>query len=298
VNPLLPGLALALCLVIAVRGAALARSTPEGAERLLGLDGSERRRRRSLYAGLRTALGRRFGRSVLGLMTDRRKAFVRHRIDAAGRPGGLTLEGYAATKAASTIILGLLGLLLVLITGSPLLLPALALVGWLQLDLSLAAQAKRRQAQIERDLPDFLDVLVVTVNAGLGFRDALGRVADSLGGPLGQECRIALQQMGYGAARRTAFEGIRERSDSEALSQFMTALLQAEELGAPLGEALNAIADDMRKSFGQRARREAARAVPRISIIVVIIVMPGVMILLLAAFFIGSGADYGALLGG
>lgn len=297
-NPLLPALGVVLCFLIGVRGIALMRSVPVGAVRVIGLTEAEQRRRESLLARVRATLGRRFGRNVLQLMSQKRLAVIRHRIDAAGRPGGMTIETYGARKAATALLYGALGVVLTLLTGQVLLIPALLVLGWVQVDFALGAQARRRQSQIERDLPDFLDVLVVTVQAGLGFRDALGRVADALGGPMGQECRIALQQMGYGAARRTAFEGIRERSDSESLSQFMTALLQAEELGAPLGDALSAIADDMRKAFGQRARREAAKAVPRISAIVVVIIMPAVLILLLAAFFLGSGADYTQLFSG
>lgn len=297
-NPLLPGLGLALCLLLGLRGVALARSAPEGLQGLLDADDLRRSPRRSALGALNARLGSRFGGRMLGAMSARRRAFTSHRIDAAGHPGGMTLESYAAAKAAATILFAGLGLVLVVLTGNLVVLPALALFGWLQGDLRLAATAKRRQARIERDLPDFLDVLVVTVQAGLSFRDAMGRVGDALGGPLGEECRIALQQMGYGQARRAAFEGIRDRSDSESLGQFMTALLQAEELGAPLGDTLSAIAEDMRRSFGQRARREAARAVPRISAITVLIIMPGVIVLLLGAFFVNSETDYGALFGG
>jgi tight adherence protein C len=298
VNPLLPAIGLTLCLLIGLRGLVLARSAPAGAERLLGLRDVERQSQGSLLTRLRTALGRRFGRSFLRLMSEKRRNTIRHRIDAAGRPGGLTLEGYAAELAASIVMTSAMGLILMALTANVLLLVAFPLLGWLQVDLRLTTQAKRRQAQIDRDLPDFLDVLTVTVQAGLGFRDALGRVADALPGPLGAECRIALQQMGYGAARRTAFEGIRDRSDSEALGQFMTALLQAEELGAPLGDALQAIAEDMRKTFGQIARRQAARAVPRISVIIAVTVLPAVIILLLSTVFIASGTDFGAFFGG
>lgn len=294
-SPLLAGLALALCFLLAARGLALARSTPPGLARYLATDDAPTRRR-SLLATASAALGRRFGASALGATSHKRRTLLRHRIDAAGRPGGMTLESFAAAKAASTVLFSLLGLLVFVLAGNVLVLPLLALFGWLQADLRLAGQARRRQAQIERDLPDFLDVLVVTVQAGLGFRDALGRVSDALGGPLGEECRIALQQMGYGQARRAAFEGIRDRSDSESLAQFMTALLQAEELGAPLGDALSQIADDMRKSFGQLARRQAARAVPRISVITVVFIVPAVIVLFVVAFYLSSGADYGALL--
>jgi tight adherence protein C len=297
VSPLWPALALAACVVIAGTGLALVRSVPAGSDRLLGLD-VEGRKRSPILPRIRAAIGRRFGRTALVLMSQKRRALIRHRLDAAGRPGGLTtVEAYASVKAASTVLFGLGGLVLGLLLSNPVLVPLFAALGWMQTDFAVAAQARRRQARIERDLPDFLDVLALTVGAGLGFRTALARVSDMMGGPLGQEVRIALQQMGYGAARRSAFEGIRDRNDSESLSQFMTALLQAEELGAPLADTLDDIAEDMRKSFAQRARREAARAVPRVSLITTMIIVPAVVVLLLAAMYIGSGLAGGGLFG-
>ena len=115
----------------------------------------------------------------------------------------------------------------------------------------------------------------MTVRAGLGYRSALQRVAESLGGPAGEEMLIALRQMDLGASRRDAFLALRERNDSESLSTFIGAQLQAEELGVPLSEALNDIALDMRRSAAQNARRRAARAAPRISLIVTTLIVPG-----------------------
>jgi len=291
VNPLLPAAALTLCLLGVIRGVVLLRSTPEGAERLFTTEEESGGRRRSLLGRLQAALGRRFGRRALALMSQRRIALIRHRLDAAGRPGGMTVEGYAGAKAASAIIGAGAGGLVALLSANPLPIPLCAALGWLQVDFAISARARARQAQIDRDLPDFLDVLTITVGAGLGFRAALGRVSDAMGGPLGEEVRTALRQMGFGAARRSAFEELRERNDSEALIQFVTALLQAEELGAPLGETLGSIAEDMRKAFQQRARRQAARATPRVSLVITTVIVPAIMIVMIAALYISIAPD-------
>ena len=129
----------------------------------------------------------------------------------------------------------------------------------------------------------------MTVRAGLGYRLALSRVAEALGGPVGEEMLIALRQMELGASRRAAFEALRDRNGSEQLSSFVAAQLQAEELGVPLSEALNDIAADMRRAAHQAARRRAARAAPRVSLIVTSLIVPGTMILIVASIFLGSG---------
>lgn len=293
----LSALALALCVLLLVAGLTMVRSEAAGAQRVASRSTAVGHPQRSFIEVFRAEVARHFARHVLALTTSKRRAVIRHRIDVAGHPGGLTMDGYAGAKAVSTVAFGLLGLLFAVIAGSPLFVVALAYLGWLRVDLSLASQAKRRQARIDRDLPDFLDILAVTVSAGLGFRSALARVADALGGPLAEEIHTALQQMGYGVARRAAFEGIRDRNDSQPLSQFMSALLQAEDLGAPLGDTLNAIAADMRKSFAQNARAEAARAVPRVSVITATVMVPGFLILMLGTLMVASGANFGRFFG-
>ena len=106
---------------------------------------------------------------------------------------------------------------------------------------------------------------------------------------------IALRQMELGASRRAAFEALRDRNASEQLQSFVAAQLQAEELGVPLSEALNDIATDMRRAAHQAARRRAARATPRVSLIVTSLILPGTMILIAVAIFLGSGLQDGGL---
>ena len=96
----------------------------------------------------------------------------------------------------------------------------------------------------------------------------------------------SLRQMELGATRRDAFLAMAERNSSESLKSMIGATLQAEELGVPLSEALNEIAEDMRRAAHQDARRRAARAAPRVSLIVTTLIVPGAMILILMTLFL------------
>ncbi len=236
--------------------------------------------------------GRRFAPLVLKLMGPARVAGVRRRINAAGRPGGMTADIYATRVAGSVIVFGAVGAL-VMLQASLVFGLLLIATGVLWPDLSLRALARNRQYEIERTLPDFLDVLSVTVSAGLGFRHALSRVAESMRGPLSEEFRVALRQMELGTTRREAFEEMRTRNSAESLSQFVTAILQAEELGAPLTQALLEISADMRRESAQAARRRAARTAPRVTLIVTLVMVPGVLILLAGALYVAQGGTEG-----
>ncbi len=259
-----------------------------------------RRTRRSESSGPLTALvdtaGRPMAPLVLRLMGPARVAKLRRRINAAGRPGGMTVDVYATRKAGFAVLFGGLGVVL-LAVGMPLLGVLLLAAGFFWADLVLLARSRARQEEIERTLPDFLDVLTVTVTAGLGFRNALERVCASMPGALSEEFRTAMRQMDVGTSRRDAFEELRNRNRNESLSQFVTALLQAEELGSPLSQALTEIAEDMRRQYAQAARRKAARTTPRVSLIVTTVMVPGVVILLAGALFISQREAFSGIFG-
>lgn len=285
-NPLLPALSLTACYALAVSGWLLAKRPPEGLRRL-EVERTQRRERTSLVGKLIDVLSGRLAGRALEALRPQRVVFLRHRLDAAGRP--MTLEAYVGRKAAYTVLYGGAGLFLLVLTGAWYMLPALAYYGWVTPDLNLARLAKRRQAQIDRDLPDFLDVLAVIVAAGSGFRAGLTRVAGEMEGPLAEEVVRTLRQMELGASRRAAFEALRDRNDSEPLALFVASLLQAEELGAPLTNVLGDIAMDMRREFEQIARRRAAQATPRVGVIVTTVVMPGAIVLIVGGLVVSSG---------
>ncbi|MFE7540373.1 DUF5936 domain-containing protein [Streptomyces platensis] len=240
--------------------------------------------------------GMRYAPLVLRLMGGKRTARVRRRIDLAGNPGGLTVDRYAARRAVYGA-LGLFGALVMFLRDQPLLGVLMVLFGLFWTEVGIWAAIRQRKDTIERTLPDFLDVLAVVVSAGLGFRQALDRVAEKYEGPWADELRITLRQMDMGVSRRAAFEELRKRNDSEQVAQFVTALQQGEELGAPIVETLIQIADDMRRTDAQNARRRAARAVPKATMVVTTFMVPATMILLIAGFFLGSGTNFGSLMG-
>jgi tight adherence protein C len=288
VTPLYAGLGAAGCMLVALlavpmlldRGPIDRLQDTRGRDR--GAEGSALRR---LFLWLTTRLGPR----ITPRIRASKRESIDRRLDLAGRPGGVTVQRFVGYKGAAAVILAAPFGLLALLGSSPLIVLLTAGFGWFAPDVWVSRAGRLRQERIERDLPDFLDILAVTVRAGLGYRLSLARVAESLGGPVGEEMLVALRQMELGASRRAAFEALRERNASEQLSSFVAAQLQAEELGVPLSEALNDIAGDMRRAAHQAARRRAARAAPRVSLVVTSLIVPGTMILIIASIVLGSG---------
>ncbi|MFG2310800.1 DUF5936 domain-containing protein [Streptomyces sp. NPDC048566] len=241
-------------------------------------------------------LGMRFAPTVLRLMGPRRVDAKRRRIDMAGNPGGLTLNRYAARRAVYGIFGVVLGL--VFLTNGQLLFAVLTLAfGLVAADALIWQAVRERKDVIDRTLPDFLDVLAVVVSAGLGFRQALDRVAEKYEGPWADELRITLRQMDMGVSRRQAFDELRRRNSSEQVAQFVSALQQGEELGSPIAETLIQLATDMRRTDAQNARRRAAKTIPKATMVTLVFMLPATMILIATGMFLGSGTNFGSILG-
>lgn len=298
--PWLLALALASCVVVVGAGVTLvvhqpiADRLPESARRWRRSSSGKRRPPLTLVLD---QLGALLGPSTAAALGTNRIERIDGLLDAAGRPGGLTAEGFAGRKSSFALLLGLAGVVFAA-TDRLWLAFVLPVAGWLLPDLDLKGKARERQDEITRSLPDFLDVLSVTVSAGLDFRAALGRVSDSFPGPLSDEVRIALRQMSLGESRRKALAELRRRNHSESLSEFITALQQAEDLGAPLTGALRDIAGDVRRSYAQEARRAAAKVEPRLSVITTLTLIPASMIVIGVGFWVTNEIDLGAMFSG
>ncbi|MEU1266301.1 DUF5936 domain-containing protein [Streptomyces cellulosae] len=241
-------------------------------------------------------MGMRYAPAVLRLMGPALVAKYRRKIDLAGNPGGLTIHRYAARRAVYGA-LGGFGFLVFLLRGQLFVALLLLAFGAFWTEVGIWSATRVRKDVIERTLPDFLDVLAVVVSAGLGFRQALERVSSQYEGPWADELRITLRQMDLGMSRRQAFAELRRRNDSEQVAMFVTALQQGEELGAPIVDTLVALAKDMRRTDAQNARRKAARAVPKATLMITTFMVPATMILLGAGLILGSGTDFGSLTG-
>jgi tight adherence protein C len=295
-SPLLLGLTATVLLGVFIAGARMA-----SADALKGWDvgdlvliRDEKQKRRQ---GIVDRLAERLAGRLVLLLGPRALRWLRERVDLAGRPEGMTVDTFLKTAAKYVMFFGAVAVIELLL--GQVLVAVLSLVAAPILPLSrLATHQRRRRERIDRDLPDFLDILAVTVSAGIGFRSALGRVTARFTGPLREEMLLTLNQLDVGVPRRQAFDAMRGRSESEALSSFVTAFLQAEELGAPLADSLTQIARDMRRQTSQSIRRKAARTVPRVTLVVSMVLVPGTLILVLVGLYLGSGVAVDDVFGG
>jgi tight adherence protein C len=155
--------------------------------------------------------------------------------------------------------------------------------GFLLADLWLARRIRRRARAMAAELPDVLDLLRVAVDAGLSPARALGEVGRRRHGPLAAELRGAAARIALGEPRANVLARLERRCPADGISPLVAALLRAERHGAPLGPALAALAADARARHAQRLRERAARAAPKIQLVVAVLLVPAVMLLVGAA---------------
>ena len=215
----------------------------------------------------------------------------------AGNPEGLTLDLFIQ-RESGFISLSLFLFLLFILIGQPMFGVVIAVIfsGWMYLWLSQVLRTRR--AAINRDLPDFLDVLAVVVRSGLSFRGALERVCDNFDGPVSEEMLTTLHEMRLGVSRRDAFTAAKERCRSDNVDTFVTALLQSEELGTPIGEALTAIVKEIRRERAQQVKRDASKAQPKVSLVASITMVPGTIILMMGGMLYANRDVFSGLFGG
>ena len=202
------------------------------------------------------------------------------------RTGGL-LAGVVAGALAGVVAVPMLVLA-----------PLLGVVGRAVPDRLLHAMARRRRRAIVDMLPDLLDLMVICVEAGMALDPALALAADRLGGPLGDEVRATLGDQALGTPRRSAYRALADRTGSDDVAPLVAALLQAEELGTPLATALAGQAESLRAARRQAARDRAARAAPRIQLVVALVMVPGALLLILGIMVIELAGQVGAVVGG
>lgn len=209
----------------------------------------------------------------------RRIQLSRDRIVWAGLEGSFTLERLLGYKAAGFVAGGLLGLL-----GSPgrvpLVLWALfvAIAASFVPDVLLSSRATARQEKIARALPEALDLLALTVEAGFGFEQAIEVVVDNSEGPLTGELTRLLREIELGVPRRDALAALRDRTDVAELSSFVVALVQSDQMGIALADVLKTQAAQVRLKRRQRAREQAAKTPVKILFPVVLGIFPALFV--------------------
>jgi len=226
--------------------------------------------------------------AALGTGAGRRGAprDLERRIAAAGRPGGLGPRELMAAKLAGALLSGLVGA--PLSAAMPGRLGLLAMVatpvaGFLAPDLWLERRARERARAVRRQLPALLDLLRVTVDAGASLPAALSEVGERAGGPLGAEWRACGREVALGIPLAHALSGMAERLPLPEVRALCGALDRARRHGAPLGATLNGQARDVRLGLRRRVQEDAARAGPKIQLVVALLLVPSVLLMVAAA---------------
>lgn len=204
------------------------------------------------------------------------------RIRIAGSPAVWTLERALAMK----MVLGVGGVFGGLQFGSGLVGSGASILiagafGYSLPDLLLWSRGKERQGLIQKELPDTLDQLTISVEAGLGFDAALQRVATTGQGPLAEELRRLLGEIKVGVARREALRHLLDRTDVQELRHFVLALQQAEEYGLPVARVLRVQSSELRVKRRQRAEEQAMKIPVKIVFPLVLCIFPSLFVVLL-----------------
>lgn len=142
-------------------------------------------------------------------------------------------------------------------------------------------KTQERQKQVIKRLPDAIDLLSTSVEAGLGIDAALGQVAEKVKGPISQEIRRMLREMAMGSARRDALKGFAERTQVPDVKLLVNALIQAEEMGVSLAAVIRVQAEQMRTKRRQRAEEAAHKAPVKITIPLVLFIFPTILVVIL-----------------
>lgn len=262
-----------------LRGAAHALSVIEQGYSQASPGRARARRAAASSPGWLRALGRRLSPSGTA-------ASLQHRLDIAGNPASWTPDRVLAAKGLGLLALAVLGTLYGLAITHSIGLAFIGFVvgaaaGFYLPDLLLYNAGLRRQARIQRALPDSLDMLTVCMEAGLGFDAALAQVAQNTDGPLAAEFTRALQEMQIGQARTDALRALLTRTTVPELRVFVAALIQAGDLGIPIAKVLREQAAEMRVRRRQRAEEQAQKVPVKIMFPLVLCLFPALMVVII-----------------
>ena len=209
-----------------------------------------------------------------------------HLLDLAGNPAGMTAEKLLGYKGAGLLVGGLVGILYGGLSLRGVMFGAAgAAAGFLMPDLLVYNIGAKRQEVLRRGLADALDMLTVCVEAGQGFDSALMHVARSVEGPVAGEFARVLAEIQIGKSRGDAFSSLSARTKVTEIRTFVTALVQADRLGLPIGSVLREQSVQMRLIRRQRAEEQAQKVPVKILFPMLLFIFPALFIVV-----IGPGA--------
>ena len=195
------------------------------------------------------------------------RKFLGYRILSATALPALWL--WVASAAGYPMILVLLGAVLAL------------LMGWTAPMSVVRRRARDRSEKVDYELPNLIDLLVVSVEAGLGFTGSLQLAAERFGGPLGDELRLTLQEQSMGLSTNEALRNLLDRCNTPLMRSFVRSVLQGETLGVSIGQIMRDLSVDMRKRRRQAAEERAQKAPIKLLFPLVFLIFPAMFLVIL-----------------
>jgi tight adherence protein C len=293
-DPMLVTLGFAVAAIGAMLVANAVRAPQVDAEAVLAeldteplvLDEFTTRLREPIVTRLLRPLAGALGETIAGLVPRRRADQLRHRLLVAGVSVKVGPEEFVVMQGVGLGAGVLIGLLLGKMSGYTGfgLLRLAAILGAMGLFAPVAWLRRKRderQASIKRDLPDVLDLLAISVEAGVGFEGAVEVVTRHFDSPLATEFARTLQEMELGLPRREALQNLKRRTEVAELSNFVLVLVQADALGMPIGRVLRTQATEMRLKRRQWAREKAAKLPVKILMPLTLFILPALFVVIL-----------------
>ena len=223
---------------------------------------------------------------------------IRQRLDRAGNPPGWTVDRVATGKVLGVIagfvfsmffgfvVLGVgLSAGIVLVTGS-------TVLGFYAPTIYLYNEGAKRDQIMQKSLADAIDLLTISVEAGLGFDAALQQVAKNTEGPLAGEFGRVLQEMQIGRGRSDAMRALAERTKLPDIRSFVSAMVQADSFGIPIAQVLRVQSSEIRTKRRQRAEEKAAEVPVKIMIPVVLFILPCLMIVVIGPAAVSIAQEF------
>jgi|SRR5215211_1011671 len=236
-------------------------------------------------ASLLPQLAAKLGAAVLPSAGEDREAEIRKLLLSAGlwNTTPVTLLGYRVLAAVAS------GGLLLWLTARGGQAPAVVVLvsaygtglGWLVPMFVVKSRARNRIERVELELPELIDLLVVTLEAGLGFNAALGRAAERMRGPLGQEIRLALKEQSLGLSLDQSLKNMLGRCDAPAVRAFSRAVAQGEAMGISIGQVMRDLAGDLRTRRRQIVQEKAQKAPIKMLFPLAFLILPAIFVVVL-----------------
>jgi len=236
---------------------------------------------RGLVDAVAAALGNAFAARLSAL----KEAEIRRELMTAGLYT-LTPKRFVGYRVIAAICVPAAMLWLTVAIGYPAFVSVLALVfgglvGWATPLVIVRSRAERRADEVEQELPELIDLLVVTVEAGMGFTASMQIASTRIEGPLGDELRLAMQEQNMGLSMDESLRNMLERCETPSMRAFVRSILQGETLGVSIGQIMRNLADEMRKRRRAHAEERAQRAPIKILFPLIFLIFPAMFIVLL-----------------